>query len=111
MEFDSPDEPGSGKWMDEKTLSMLDNARGFAGIPFIINSGYRSVRQNKRVGGSRNSAHTRGYAADIKVKSTQDRWTIVTALLTVGFCRIGIGRTFVHADNDPSLPNGVMWTY
>ena len=41
-EFDSPDDKGSGKYMDESFLSMLDDARGIAGIPFIINSGFRS---------------------------------------------------------------------
>ena len=26
-EFDSPDEPGSGQYMDDEFLEMLDNAR------------------------------------------------------------------------------------
>ena len=41
-EFDSPDDQGSGKYMDESFLSMLDDARGIASIPFVINSGFRS---------------------------------------------------------------------
>jgi len=35
-EFDSPDLPGSGVEMQGNFLSMLDEARGIAGIPFKI---------------------------------------------------------------------------
>jgi len=28
-----------------------------------------------------------------------------------GFRRIGIGRNFVHVDNDASLPNPTIWLY
>ena len=55
-EFDSPDEQGSGKYMDESFLSMLDDARGIAGIPFIINSGFRSKSHNAYVGGKKQSS-------------------------------------------------------
>ena len=45
-EFDSPDAIGSGEqMMDEVFLEMLDKARHLAGIPFHINSGYRSRSQ------------------------------------------------------------------
>ncbi|MGB0171667.1 MAG: D-Ala-D-Ala carboxypeptidase family metallohydrolase [Flavobacteriales bacterium] len=64
-EFDSPDEPGSGQYMDDEFLEMLDNARHLAGIPFIINSGYRTKAANQNAGGLRNSAHLDGFAADI----------------------------------------------
>ena len=55
-EFDSPDEPGSGQYMDDEFLEMLDNARHMAGIPFIINSGYRTKAANRDAGGLKNSA-------------------------------------------------------
>lgn len=35
---------------------------------FIINSGFRSLQLNKAVGGVASSQHTRGQAADVKVK-------------------------------------------
>jgi hypothetical protein len=35
----------------------------------------------------------------------------VRAALECGIRRIGIGKTFVHLDNDASLPQGVMWDY
>lgn len=48
-EFDSPLEKGSGKNMDLCFLEMLDNARGFAGVPFKINSGFRVPADTQRL--------------------------------------------------------------
>ncbi len=39
-EFDSPDEPGSGKNMSDELLHMLDATRKKYGKPIKINSGY-----------------------------------------------------------------------
>jgi hypothetical protein len=43
----------------------LDQARVKLGEPIIINSGYRSPEVNKLVGGSANSQHMKGQAADM----------------------------------------------
>lgn len=110
-EFDSPDMVGSGSIMQESTLLMLEEARYFADMPFVINSAVRTEAHNAKVGGKPNSAHTRGYAVDIKVRNGLERMKVVNALLQAGFTRIGVARTFVHADNDPSLPQNVLWTY
>lgn len=110
-EFDSEDEPGSGRFMDPSFLAMLDDARGIAGIPFIINSGYRTKERNRKVGGSAKSSHLIGRAADIKVRSSRDRWVILNALMMAGFNRIGIGKTFIHVDNDEDKTPNVIWTY
>ena len=48
-EFDSPDLAGSGENMNEDFLRMLDNARDLAGIPFKINSGYRTEAKNNAI--------------------------------------------------------------
>ena len=94
-EFDSPDEVGSGRrFMDSDFLSMLDNARDIAGIPFKITSGYRTPSHNAYVGGvqpglkSKGSSHLFGYAADIACNSGQQREIIVAALIKAGI-RIG----------------------
>ena len=111
-EFDSPDKPGSGEvHMDADFLQMLDRARGLAGVPFKINSGYRTAAHNKKVGGVRASAHTLGLAADIHCTDTRNRCHIVSALMEAGFNRIGISATFIHVDNDPSKPEDVIWLY
>ena len=110
-EFDSPDQLGSGHNMDEDFLQMLDDARDFAGIPFKITSGYCTEAHNHAVGGSRRSSHMQGLAADIACGTSRERMEIITALLTVGFDRIGIGDGFVHVDCDVEKDEAVIWTY
>tara|TARA_R100001015_G_C4536143_1_gene101247 strand:- start:154 stop:510 length:357 start_codon:yes stop_codon:yes gene_type:complete len=110
-EFDSPDFPGSGSRMDDSFLFMLDTARQTAGIPFRINSGYRTPKHNKKVGGAENSSHLRGFAADIHAVSSAERFSILSALIQVGFNRIGVSNTFIHVDNDPIKTQNVIWTY
>lgn len=97
--------------MKHSTLRKLDLARELSGIPFVITSGYRCKAHNERVGGKSQSAHTRGYAADIKASDSRSRYLIVDSLLAAGFSRIGIAKTFIHVDDDPSLPDLVMWDY
>lgn len=46
------------------TAATLENVRLLLGVPIIITSGYRSPPLNRRVGGSANSAHCDGLAAD-----------------------------------------------
>ncbi len=110
-EFASPDVKGSGVEMDSTFVYMLDSARGIAGIPFKINSGYRSASHNKLVGGVNNSAHTKGCAADIKIENSNERKIVLSALQKAGFNRFGIGRTFIHVDNDTTKPSNVIWLY
>ena len=56
-EFDSPDEVGSGVNMDTQFLDMINDARQYANVPFVITSGYRTKDHNKKVGGSTTSSH------------------------------------------------------
>lgn len=110
-EFDSPDQPGSGKYMKPDTLDRLQVARTLAGIPFAINSGYRTPAHNKKVGGTSLSAHTRGHGVDIAANASTTRFKILKALIAAGFTRIGIGKGFIHADDDPTLPQEVAFHY
>jgi hypothetical protein len=109
-EFDSPDLQNSGINMDHSFLQMLDDARGIAGLPFKITSGYRTKERNKLVGGVRNSSHLVGRACDISVQNGNERYIILNALIKAGFRRLGVAKTFIHCDNDESKPNSV-WTY
>ena len=115
-EFDSPDQIGSGDKMDATFLQMLDDARGIAGIPFKITSGYRTKEHNieiyKRLGKKPiDSAHLKVKAADISCSSSRERWIIITALQDAGFNRIGIANNFIHVDSDENKSPNVIWTY
>ncbi len=110
-EFDSPDYPGSGVQMNKGFLETLDSMREVARIPFVITSGYRTPAHNRKVGGKSNSAHLRGYAADISAAQGFQKYAILQAALLLGIRRIGIGTNFVHVDMDPALPQPTIWTY
>ena len=115
-EFESPDEPGTGCMMCPDFLELLDEARDYAGISFVITSGFRTVSYNRELieqgfSASRNSTHLIGLAADIRVRNSSERWIILDALLEVGITRIGIGNGFIHADVDSLKESHVIWTY
>lgn len=97
--------------VDERLIWMLDLARDRAGLPFVINSGYRCVAHNAEVGGVADSSHLKGLAADIHVGNARARFIILKALLPIGFSRIGIGRNFIHTDIDDTKDLGVAWLY
>ena len=110
-EFDSPDEVGSGYRMDKDFLYRLDTARGISGIPFKINSGYRTENHNTIVGGRVGSSHKKGLAVDIGYYGSRERYLIINALMQVGITRFGIAKTFIHCDVDKSKDNDVIWLY
>ena len=110
-EFDSPDEKGSGSYMQPSTLQMLNDARAIAGIPFKINSGFRTKSHNAYVGGKEKSSHLYGYAVDIHCTDSRGRAIIIDALRKAGFTRFGIGNTFIHVDNDAAKDANVVWLY
>jgi len=110
-EFASPDVPHSGEYMDADFLEMLDHARHIAGIPFKINSGYRTIEHNEAVGGKQNSSHIVGKAVDIAIQGSRERWLILEALIHAGFTRFGIANTFIHVDSDDYKDSNVIWTY
>lgn len=110
-EFDSPDVQGSGQLMEEELLHMLDAARKAYGKPMNINSGYRTKAHNEKVGGTCNSSHLKGLAADISCKNSSDRFILYDALRKVGFKRIGVSSTFIHIDIDKNKSQNVTWTY
>ena len=96
--------------MDKRFLFVLDEAREFAGIPFIINSAYRSPDHPESIKNP-TSSHIKGLAVDIKATDSVTRFKIIEALVSVGFTRIGIADTFIHVDLDLDKTQNVIWTY
>lgn len=96
--------------MNVDFLAKLDEAREYAGIPFIINSAYRSPDHPLSIENP-TSSHIKGLAVDISVKGSRERFLILDALFAVGFTRIGIAGTFIHVDLDFDKSQNVTWTY
>lgn len=110
-EFKRCSPPCSLQDMSQALMLRLDNARQMAGIPFVLNSCYRSVAYEKSKGRTGTSSHCKGLAVDIRCNSDANRWKIVKALIDNGFTRIGIGKTYIHADIDTQKTQGVIWHY
>ena len=96
--------------MNVDFLAKLDEAREFSGIPFIINSAYRSPSHPESIKNP-TSSHIKGLAVDIKAKDSITRFKVLDALIAVGFNRIGIAGTFIHVDLDLDKSQNVIWTY
>ncbi len=47
-------------------INVLEPLRALAGGPLVINSGFRSAKLNRAIGGSASSQHSLGEAADIE---------------------------------------------
>lgn len=101
---------GTGKFAPD-FLDRLNKAREIAGVPFVINSGFRCFENNKKVGGTENSSHLVGCAADISTPDNYTRFKVLYGLIQAGFTRIGIAKNYIHCDDDPSKPMQVSWLY
>lgn len=91
-------------------VTLLDQARGIAGIPFIITSGYRDPAHNAAVGGVMDSAHETGLAVDLLIKDGISGEKINSALHKVGLNRFGYYQDgHLHVDYDLTKPNPCYW--
>jgi len=110
QEFDCKCGCGSNN-MQLYFLDMLERARTAANTPFVITSGFRCPAHNRKEGGKRNSDHLTGEGADIEIPNSRSRFIIVDSLILVGFKRIGIAKTFIHAGSRFDNPQKVIWLY
>jgi uncharacterized protein YcbK (DUF882 family) len=100
-----------GNNIQAEFVERLQRARTKARIPFKINSGWRCPAHNKETKGEAQSSHMSGWAADIACETSGVRFTILESLRRAGFTRLGIGKSFIHADCDPDKPPNVIWVY
>lgn len=94
--------------MDPFFMDRLQAARDLAGVPFVINSAYRTPEWDLSKGRSGRSYHCSGRAVDIRCCNSVNRWEILRALFAAGFHGIGIAGTFIHVDD---RPNQTVWLY
>ena len=96
--------------LDKELCAMLDRARGFANVPFVITCGLRTPEQNAGLPEAvQDSAHLTGNAVDLACADSQTRFAMLKGLLGAGFNRIGIYKLHCHADDSPTLPPNVIW--
>ncbi|MCK0199251.1 YcbK family protein [Ornithobacterium rhinotracheale] len=81
----------------------LQVLRNYLGKPIMVNSGYRSVAHNRKIGGKVNSQHLQGKAADIRVEGVNpaELAQVIEKLIASGQMKqggLGIYPTFVHYD-------------
>ena len=100
-EFQCQDGSDTVKFSTE-LLAKLEKLRAYGGYTITVNSGYRTVTHNKKVGGASKSQHLNGTAADITVKKDGkivNARKICCLAQTLGFKGIGfISENSVHVD-------------
>lgn len=88
--------------ISRELVAALQKLRGIFGVPFAVNSGTRCVEYNTDVGGSMNSQHLNGLAADIKIPSGMSVFNMlqIAEQEIPEFANGGIGLydTFIHFD-------------
>lgn len=65
--------------------NVLDPLRESWGKPIIITSGFRSKAVNEKIGGSKNSQHTFGYAVDIDIGSPEQNKELFEFIIEKGY--------------------------
>ena len=104
--------------MNEAFMSKLIKLRKKFNQPMIITSGYRHPAHNMAIGGTRNSAHTKGRAVDVLVMG-KEALRLVRLALDIGMTGIGVAqrgaheRRFIHLDDMTSEthPRPWIWSY
>ena len=95
--------------LDPVLVAKLNQARQLAGVPFVVNCGYRSPEHNAEIGGVEDSAHTKGLAVDLACLDSSTRFNIVKGALMSGFRRVEVADKHIHLDIDSTKPQDVMW--
>ena len=97
-----------------KLANQLQYVRDNVAMPITINSAYRCETHNKSVGGSLNSQHLQGKAADIVINGLDpvlDTYEYLEYLMRTGEILqggLGMYKTFTHYD---FRKNKARWNY
>ena len=107
--------PGPEEMVNLRHLceAVLDPLRELARAPIFVSSGYRSPIVNARIGGSKNSQHTKGEACDITCPSIGNAklWKLLVESGIVWdqaiqeFWQSGSGSGWIHVSFTHRRPN------
>ncbi|MDD2651733.1 MAG: D-Ala-D-Ala carboxypeptidase family metallohydrolase [Sulfurimonas sp.] len=97
--------------ISQKLVDRLNTARELLKQPIVINSGFRCLEHNRKIGSEDSSAHVKGLAVDIRAIDSNYRYKLLNVLFFCGFFRIGIDKDFIHIDIDESKPQKVTFLY
>jgi len=93
----------------DRKLALKDNKFEFD-TGLIIHPDY--LQKNLTImSESRTSSHILGFASDILVNSSHERYEIKYQAYKCNISRIGNGPNFIHVDIDPNKPQQVEWNY
>ena len=87
----------SYQFMNESFLEALFKVRSQIDFPLVVTSGYRCKKHNKAVGGVPFSAHTRGVAVDVSIRSSLQRYELIEQLVYHGLS-FGVYSNFIHIE-------------
>lgn len=105
-----PDFDFDGHFLDGRLIQAVQWLRDHFNVPIRINSSFRSHEYNLKIGGAKNSFHTKGMAVDISFlkdnreiieiieKEVRDNGTVRKALEDIGVKGILFYANFIHLD-------------
>jgi uncharacterized protein YcbK (DUF882 family) len=94
-----------------RVAAMLEEVRALVGKPIHVSSAYRSPAVNIAVGGSKNSAHMRGLAADITVSGmTAKALALLIRESHIAFDQLIFEGTWVHVGLSEGPPRRQVLT-
>lgn len=97
--------------LNSKLVANLILAQKMCGEQFVITSGLRTQAYERSKGRKGTSSHCKGLAVDISTINSHLRFKVVGSLILSGFPRLGIGKTFVHADIDETKAHPIVFHY
>jgi zinc D-Ala-D-Ala carboxypeptidase len=88
----------------------LEEVRALLGTPILISSGYRNLELNRAIGGSNNSSHMLGYAADFDSNAYGTPKQIVKAIKdsNIEYDQLIEEGNWVHISFDPKQRNQTL---